>query len=166
MKDPQNMLYEKAREFLDFEKVPSSWTVSTPGTDKQSGLWSLEVTKPIKEYIGLRAKCYAIKTEDSEILKNKGIIKNAIDIENRMPLSFDSYYTALFNDEEIYVSQNFIQSKVHEISSIVQKKLALSSYDEKRMVLADKITTLPWGYKGELYADKHNCTQTSNEYTA
>nr|QTE04041.1 MAG: PolB [Phylloscopus inornatus densovirus] len=145
---PEQILYEHLKHYLDFDKVPPGWEdIRTPGTDKQSGLWSLETAKEIREFIGLRAKCYAIRFADNDtILKNKGIVKAAIDFTTRSPLSFESYRKALFDDEEIYIQQVLIRSKLHEISSVTQKKLALSSLDEKRQVLADKVSTLPWGY--------------------
>lgn len=153
---PQNLIFESMKEFLDFEHTPDDWTVRTINTDKVSGLWSLETKKEIQYFIGLRAKCYALKfTDNTSTLKNKGIIRAAVDIKNNLPLIFDSYKRALFEDEEIYVQQVLIRSKLHEISSITQKKLALSSLDEKRCVLADKITTIPWGYKGEKYSNEN-----------
>nr|DAC81436.1 TPA_asm: PolB [False wolf spider monodnaparvovirus] len=148
---PQNLLFQnnEIRACLDFEKVPSNWEVRTQGTDKVSGLWSLETDKEIQTFIGLRAKCYALKFSDNnELLKNKGISSFAEEVKSNDRITFDSYKRALFDNEEIFINQVLLRSKHHTVTSYQQTKLALSSLDEKRQVLPDKISTMPWGYRG------------------
>lgn len=137
---------------LDFEKVPDWFCAKTMYTNKQSGLWSLETDKKVKEFIGLRAKCYCIKyTDNTTTLKNKGVVSVAREENENRPLEFDDYLKCLYQDEDIFIKQVLIRSKMHKISTITQRKLALSSIDEKRATLANKITTIPFGYKGERY---------------
>lgn len=154
-KEPQKHIIDSPLAFkLDFEKTPDWFNVRTIQTDKVSGLWSLEADKRIVEFVGLRAKTYAIKFEDgSTTLKNKGIVRSAEEAEEHRPLEFEDYTKCLFEDKQIYVDQMLIRSKMHNVSTIKQRKLALSSYDAKRVVLADKVTTLPYGYKGEMFKD-------------
>lgn len=150
---PQYDLIDSPLEhYFDFEKAPDWFGVKTENTDKKSGLWSLEANKPIKEFVGLRAKTYAVRFDDNtSTLKNKGVISVAKEITEKRPLEFNDYLKCLYMDEDIYVQQVLIRSKLHNISTVTQRKLALSSTDEKRVILADKVTTLPFGYKGELY---------------
>lgn len=143
-------------DYFDFEKTPDWFGVRTEGTDKVSGLWSLEADKPISEFVGLRAKTYAILFADgSSTLKNKGVIRSARQEDTRKPLDFGDYLECLYEDKDIYVEQLLIRSKFHNIKTVTQRKLALSNSDEKRLILADKITTLPFGYQGEMYADNN-----------
>lgn len=156
-KNPQYALMETDLKcLLDFEKTPEWFGVRTEGTDKQTGLWSLEANKPISKFIGLRAKTYAITFNDgTSTLKNKGIISTAREDNERRPLEFDDYVKCLFQNIDIYVEQIMIRSKLHDISTITQRKLALSAIDEKRATLSDKVTTVPFGYQGETYADNN-----------
>nr|QTE03999.1 MAG: structural protein [Motacilla cinerea parvoviridae sp.] len=155
MINPQyHMLNTPLIELMDFEKSPEWFGITTEGTDKVTGMWSLESKKKIKRFVGLRAKTYAIEFEDgTSTLKNKGIVSTAKEDNERRPLQFEDYVKCLFEDKDIYVEQMLIRSKLHSISTITQRKLALSANDEKRATLADKITTLPFGYNGELFAD-------------
>lgn len=153
--NPQYQLIDSPlSDYFDFEKTPDWFGVVTKGTDKKTGLWSLESSKRIKKFIGLRAKTYALIYEDDTCtLKNKGIISTSIELDERRPLTFEDYEKCLFQDIDIYVEQIMIRSKLHNINTITQKKLALSAVDEKRVTLADKITTIPFGYRGERFAD-------------
>lgn len=152
---PEELLFNdpRTRPLLDFDKVPEHWLVHTPGTHKQSGLWSLETTERIVEFIGIRAKTYCYRTENNKtVLKNKGITATAIELETRDKLTMEHYKQALFHNKEIKVYQVTIGSKKHQLLTRKQEKLALSNNEEKRQVLADKITTIPYGYKGQKYA--------------
>ena len=164
-RSPQNDLYaqEEIRPYLDFAKVPEDWIVQTEGTDKQSGLWSLETHKKIKTFCGLRAKTYAVKfDDDSEMIKNKGIVASATEINLGRKICFDDYTSALFQNREIYVLQTLIRSKNHTLSHHEQKKLALSCIDEKRAILEDKITSVPFGYRGTQLAHMNTLLETSD----
>lgn len=143
---------------LDLEKNKTAIALGcqTEHTNKVAGLWSDEVEgKSIVEFVGLRAKSYAIRFSDGpETLKNKGVRSNARSSTTGQKLDFASYYNALFHDAPIYVDQYQLQSKQHNIRLHKQRKLALSSLDYKRHVLADKIRTLPFGYKGTRFEDE------------
>uniref|UniRef100_A0A6P7GBU6 Uncharacterized protein LOC114335715 n=1 Tax=Diabrotica virgifera virgifera TaxID=50390 RepID=A0A6P7GBU6_DIAVI len=94
-------------------------------------------------FIGLRSKMYSIKTlnQTKEIKKAKGIKKSAL-----KQLTFDDYYTCLFEKTIVEVSQNTIISKKHDVFTVHQRKVALSPYDDKRIVLFFGTDTLPWGF--------------------
>lgn len=140
---------------LEKNKTAKELGLATEKTNKVAGLWSDEVEgKTIEEFVGLRAKSYAIKFSDGpDTLKNKGVRKTALTTDGTR-IKFDNYYTALFDDKPIYIDQYMLQSKSHNVKLHHQRKLALSSIDYKRHVLADKIRTLPFGYKGERFADE------------
>lgn len=152
---PEEILFNDPdiRPYLDFDKVPSHWKIRTPGTHKQSGLWSLETTERIVEFIGIRAKTYCYRTSTNTVVKNKGVTATARVLESHDKLSMQHYKEALFHNKEIKVTQVTIGSKKHQIKSNKMIKLALSNVDEKRQILPDKITSLPFGYKGEKYAE-------------
>lgn len=95
------------------------------------------------EFIGLRSKMYAYKIQENKICKKlKGVKKSCIEKK----IKFEDYYRCLFEEKELIVKMNLIRSNQHDVFSITQNKLALSSKDEKRYVLNNKINTLAFGH--------------------
>ena len=97
--------------------------------------------KQISEFVGLRAKLYSYKTYDYEEKKCKGINKSVI----KKNITFDDYKKCLLDRVEITKSMNVIRSRNHEIYSERIDKIALSSDDDKRVILEDGIYTLAHG---------------------
>ena len=60
--------------------------------------------------------------------------------------TFDDCKTCLFNGETIYREQMLFENKKHEVNTVNKHKIALNRNDNKRVVQADGITTLAWGY--------------------
>ena len=82
--------------------------------------------KQIVEFVGLRAKLYSYKMLDgSEDKKCKGVTKNV----TKRSIQFDDY-----------------RSHCHEIYTEEINKIALSSDDDKRVIMADGIHTLAYGH--------------------
>ena len=92
--------------------------------------------KIITEFATLRPKTYSCLTDDGkEDKKAKGTKKCVI----KKMIKFNGYKKCLLNDEVILKSQQrFI------------RKIALSNNDDKRIISSNKITSYPYGYKGEI----------------
>lgn len=120
---------------------------------KQIGLLSDDKEyKQISEFVGLRAKCYAINfDDDSEILKNKGVTA-AARVDDKK-ITFRNYKNVLYENINQKATQFLISKtrKKYELRTVEQHKLALNTYDGKHLYLEDKITTIPFGYKGKKY---------------
>jgi hypothetical protein len=98
--------------------------------------------KLITEFVGLRSKMYCIKVDEEDKKRAKGIKRKVVE----KTLTIDDYRDALLNQNNIYRTMNIIRSVNHNIFSQEINKLALSSYDDKRYVLDDKINTLAYGH--------------------
>ena len=99
--------------------------------------------KVMTEFIGLRSKTHAYKTEDEETVKKlKGVTKSSIDKK----IQFEDYVKCLFRKQELYIDMNIIHSRKQDVFSIRQNKLALLPKDEKRYVCKNSINTLPYGH--------------------
>jgi len=97
----------------------------------------------IEEFVGLMSKMYAFKTVDNDVTKKaKGVKKICL----KKYLGFDNYKKCLFENEVSYVNINSIRSFNHQLYSICERKKALSSYDDKRVILENGIHTLPYGH--------------------
>ena len=98
--------------------------------------------KIMTEFCALRAKAYAYKLDDdTEMKKAKGTKKCIVKRE----LMFENYVDALFNDEVIIRSQQRFRSDHHRVYTEEVNKIALSSNDDKRIQIFDKVTTFPYG---------------------
>ena len=103
--------------------------------------------KIITEFVTLRPKTYSYMTDDGkEDKKAKGTKKCVI----KKMIKFNDYKKCLLNDEVILKSQQRFISKKHDVYTENINKIALINNDDKRIVSSDKITSYPYGYKGEI----------------
>jgi len=122
---------------------PSS--LSTGINKKVPGMFKDEAGGAIiTEFVGLRAKLYAIKTLDGEEEKKcKDVKRNVI----RNKISFNDYKDVLFSGKEVLRTMNVIRSRQHNLSTEQVNKIALSADDDKRIIRSDKIQTFAHGYR-------------------
>ena len=100
----------------------------------------------ITEFVALRPKTYSYLTDDcKEDKKARGTKKCVI----KTMIKFDDYKNCLLNGKVILKSQHRFISKGHGVYTENIDKIALSSNDDKRIVSSDKITSYPYGYKGQ-----------------
>ncbi|XP_071579523.1 uncharacterized protein [Temnothorax nylanderi] len=93
------------------------------------------------EFVGLRAKMYALKVEGkSDTKKIKGVKRNVV----ARTITFNDYMHCLNNAMQQSRPQSCIRSALHEVYTVSELKLALSPYDDKRYVVFDSYDTLPW----------------------
>ena len=118
--------------------------IKTGLNSKVLGMFKDEVCgKEIVEFVGLRAKVYSYKMLDgSEDKKCKGVTKNV----TKRSIHFDDYRECLFIRKEQHRKMNVIRSHCHEIYTEEINKIALSSDDDKRFIMADGIHTLAYGH--------------------
>ena len=100
--------------------------------------------RQIVEFVGLRATTlYSYKMLDSsEDKKCKGVTKNV----TKRSIQFDYYRECLFSRKEQHRKMNFIRSHCHEIYIEEINKIAISSDDDKRVIMTDGIHTLAYGH--------------------
>lgn len=101
----------------------------------------------ITEFVGLRPKMYSFKINGSDaICKAKGVKSNVV----KNSITFDDYKKCLNDSINVIREQNTIRSYKHNVFSVKQKKIALSSYDDKRFLIKGTHNTLPWGHHSNL----------------
>ncbi len=91
----------------------------------------------------MRPKCYAYKVynEENERKKAKGTLKRVVKNE----LNYDKYYRTLMYNEKFSNTQNSIRSYKHNIFSITQDKVSLTSFCNKRYWY-NNISSVPYGH--------------------
>ena len=104
----------------------------------------------ITEFVAMRSKTYSYMTDEFiEMKKAKGTKKCVI----KKMLKFEDYKKCLFDKEPILKSQQRLKSENHEVYTENINKIALSSNDDKRIVVLDRITSYPYGYCSEVGED-------------
>ena len=111
----------------------------------------------IHEFAGVRAKCYAVKYQDKEDKKCKGVKKAVV----KKRITFEDYKNCVLNKAQKFITQNMIRSRAHNVFTESLHKRALSAEDDKRVVLEDGINTLPIGQ-----CNKWDASQASFKLTA
>jgi hypothetical protein len=140
---------EKLSSFMDYSNYPSNHPLSDNSKKAQLGYFKDEITPDnlIREFVGLRSKCYALKMENeinNEITIKKtckGLGKTAI--KNR--LRFSEYKKSLFEGKDVRHYYTGILSFKHDVFTTVRQKKALSCFDSKRHIFNCKIHSCPFG---------------------
>lgn len=116
---------------------------------KIPGLFKDELNgKIMTEFVGLRAKCYAVRSLDGKLYnekmkKAKGVKKSVL----KRKITFDDYIKCIEDNCTVIEKQNTIRSIMHRVYSIQQQKIALSPFDDKRYIIKPEgIDTLAWGH--------------------
>ena len=102
--------------------------------------------KQIAEFVGLRAKLYSYRVEETyEEKKCKGVKKAVI----KKTITFNDYKNCLFDNKPAMRKMNVIRSHLHTMYTETVNKIALSPFDDKRIIQPDNIHTFAYGhYKG------------------
>ena len=100
------------------------------------------------ELVGLKAKMYSFSVAGKEEKKSKGVKKCVI---KKKVIHHSDFKEALFNNVTKYTDMTSIPSYKHKLYTITQNKKSLSAFDDKRFILANRISTLPHGHKNILY---------------
>jgi len=148
---------------VEFSNYPKNHFLYNCDRKKVAGLFQDECVDGkmmvISEYVGLRAKSYAnklfmVEEKDYECKKkSKGIakkhLKKRITFEDYKECLFDNKKISLGKEDDIDLRKDKIYSFIsHNLVtySIEQGKIALSSEDDKRILLGDRVHTLALGH--------------------
>ncbi|KAL4090133.1 hypothetical protein QTP88_025032 [Uroleucon formosanum] len=136
---------------MDTANLPSDHPCYVAGRKKEPGYFSDEVDADIiTEFCALRAKSYAFHIHSGdddrvggEKIKAKGIRQHVV-----KNMTLEDHKKCLFGEAgvEAYKDNVTIRSFKHQLVTIKTKKLTYNSYDDKRVVLQDKVHTLAHGH--------------------
>lgn len=103
------------------------------------------------EFVGLKSKCYAVRSLDQSSFKIKyKIKKKAKGVKKSVvqgKIKFKHYRDCLRLNKKHCAEQNTIRSINHNLYSVQQEKIALNPNDDKRYIIGpERIDTLAWGH--------------------
>ncbi|KAJ8914863.1 hypothetical protein NQ315_014876 [Exocentrus adspersus] len=140
-RDPYEIIRRDCHLRFDTSDYPANNGYNIPQVNKKVlGMMKDEFNgTPIELFVGLRSKMYTVKRAGSSIKGiKKSVIKNVITLED--------YLECVDNFKEKVITQNLIKSEKHQVYSMMQEKIALSPYDDKRYLTEGSYDTLPWGH--------------------
>lgn len=139
-------LYADMREDqdkFDFSGYPHDHVCYSSTNKKVIGKMKDELNgSSMREFVGLRAKMYSLQFDEDTMKKAKGVRRYVI----KKYITHDDYHNCLMNTSEYLHTMNSIRSYRHTLHTIQQNKRTLSAYDDKRYMMTDGITTLPYGH--------------------
>ena len=95
----------------------------------------------LREFVGLKAKMYYIVYEDKQKMSAKGVCRYA-----QSSLNHDVYRNVLMSGSLMRSTNIRIGARKHVLQTIRNQKISLSAFDDKRFILDDGITCLPFGH--------------------
>ena len=94
-------------------------------------------------FVGLRPKMYSLLTADNvSKMTAKGVPKRYA----KKHLRHEMYLKTLQNKTITRATCRQFRSKKHKLHTIELTKVALSAFDNKRFILSDGITSVPYGH--------------------
>jgi len=132
---------------FDTSDYPKNHPCFSVANKKVPGVFKDELNGNILwEYCGIRTKMYSFLYQelDGELCEKKvgkGIQRSAL-----ANIRHDKYLQTLRSKTVSYVQFNVIRSTHHTLHTVHISKVGLSATDEKRYILPDGITTLPYGH--------------------
>ena len=133
------------KNHLDLSNYPKTHPLYDPSNKAVLNKFKDECSgSVIKDFVGLRSKCYSILIQDEECShKNTAAgVKKPI----KKSIHHDSYLLTLDTESDYFITQKLLRSYKHTIFSVDQTKVGLTAYDDKRFLLNDGINTRAYGH--------------------
>ena len=142
-------------DVMDFSNLEKNDLFYDSTKAKVPGLLKTETpTSEIVECVALKSKCYALRSKDSESVCFNSESENAsIEIKTKCKgisksrsrkLKIDEYRECVNNMATIRTQIARLQSKDHKITTILQNKISLSSFCDKRYLLQCGKHSMPY----------------------
>ena len=108
----------------------------------------------LEEFIGLLPKCYSLffhgQVKDNVVLhmeaSEKQVAKGTKKSVKKRFLNHKHFKEVITHLSTVFVKQNVLKSRTHDIGTYHQTRVSLTGYDTKRYILDDGISTLALGH--------------------
>jgi hypothetical protein len=133
-------LKDMYRDF-DFSNYPKEHPLYSEENKKVVGKFKDEAAGMIPiSFVGLRSKLYSLKIDSFFYKQAKKGIPRQVDIRH------EEFQKCLRSGVSWSVQFNTIRSNLHNVKTIQQSKVALTAFDDKRIILCDGIKSQPYGF--------------------
>ena len=130
------------RSILDCSNYPRDHPLFNETNKAKLGYLKSESIAPIRAFAGLKAKMYTYICADETHKKTaKGVKKSSL-----KNVTFETYKEVLSNKSCLRQSQYSIVSKNHSLKTVIQNKVGLSAYYDKKFLKDDGLTSNSYGH--------------------
>lgn len=129
------------REILDLSNFHPQHFCFDSANAGQLGILKNETCIPIQSFVGLRCKMYCFQYGSHLKKTAKGVSGNCL-----KQYDFNSFKNVLFGEKILRSEQHFIKSKKHVVNTVLQNKVSLSTFYDKKYLLPDKINSNSFGH--------------------
>lgn len=145
--DNPKLFLNHIKPYMDFSNYPTSHPLYSDENKAKLGYFKDELQGTLKcvEFVGLRAKCYALNLKNQNKYVEKKVCKGLGRVAIKNKLKFKHYKKCLFQGKTKRCTFHSIRSKKHNISTVRLKKKALSHFDSKRWIYDCGIHSVPYG---------------------
>ncbi|GBN08354.1 hypothetical protein AVEN_87773-1 [Araneus ventricosus] len=126
---------------FDLSNYPKNHFLFDDSNRGRLGYLKSEAVQPIREFVGLKAKMYAFSYGDTCKKTAKGVKKSSL-----KNFTFESYKNVLLEESSIRQPQCSIVSKKHELHTVIQNKIGLSAFYDKKYLADGGIYSLAYGH--------------------
>jgi hypothetical protein len=135
--------YFKMAQHMDTSDYPKDHPNYSTSNKKVLGKFKDEVNgQIISRFVALRSKMYAIDVDGKIKKRAKGVQRATLSNQ----IGFHDYMRVLREQINIISEMRRIQSREHQVSTVLMRKKSLDWFDDKRHILTDGISTLPHGH--------------------
>ena len=132
------------KQYYDFSEYPKDHFLCSTENQAVVGKFKDEFAgKIITEFVGLRSKLYSLTVQDD---KEKKVCKGCKKCVINKDLKFQDYKNTLYEQKQVNRSMNLIKSRLHKVHTEKIDKIVLSSFDNKRYLLDDGVTSYAYGH--------------------
>ena len=133
-------------ELYDLSNFPTEHPMHSNKNKKVPGKMKIETgSETIHEFVGLKPKMYSLLygKDVKEMKRAKGVNSSVV----RRILRHEDYRKSLMELKRYKHKMRRIGSQNHQLFTFEQEKITLNPYDDKRYILSDGITSVPYGFK-------------------
>ena len=131
---PKSQFLDSCESIFDFSNYPTDHKrFSTEKKMIPGYLKDENASKPLVEVVALKAKVYAIRTEDDSVEKKcKGVSTRIVERDFTM----DTYLSCLSQVSTLRVTSSRLRCKTYKIDLIESRKIGLTTGDDKRFLVS------------------------------
>lgn len=136
----EDMILDRLRHVMDLSNLDPAHPLHDTSRSKVPGYLKNEIPLAlILEAVALKSKTYALRTNRDFLRRVNGVIES---VKNRIP--FEEYKKCIKFIAQLEVEQNTLRAKQHINQMLKTRKIAFSSFDDKRYLLC-AIHSVPYG---------------------
>ena len=138
--EDESKVLSELKDVMDFSNLDVDHPLYDARRKKVPGFLKSEVPRhSIQEVVALRSKTYAFRTDAGEEAKAKGVTRAA-----KRRIAVEDYRNCLKKLQDFEVVQTTLRSVNHNNQLLKSRKIAFSSFDDKRYLLCP-IHSTPYG---------------------